>query len=111
MFSPETMKIIRIVLLVLIIIGFILLGTQKYWVDPLVQFILKDSPKESVETPTNSGVSGKIDINAVCEGSLSYKTFPDGASADKFVSECKEGKHPDVIEQYIDSLGIPEAVI
>jgi len=27
-------------------------------------------------------------------------SFPDGASADIFVAECKEGKHPQVIEDY-----------
>lgn len=35
------MKIIRIVLLILIIIGLGLLGTQKFWVPPLVSIILK----------------------------------------------------------------------
>jgi len=45
---------------------------------------------------------GKIDINAVCEGALAYMTFTDGESAEKFVAECKEGKHPDVINQYIE---------
>jgi hypothetical protein len=27
-------------------------------------------------------------------------TFSDGASADAFVAECKEGKHPEVIERF-----------
>jgi hypothetical protein len=45
-------------------------------------------------------VSGKININVVCENSLAYMTFPDEASAEKFVAECKEGKHPEVIEHY-----------
>ena len=47
-----------------------------------------------------AAMQGKIDINTVCEGALAYMTFPDGASADAFVAECKEGKHPDVIERY-----------
>lgn len=51
-------------------------------------------------------VQGKIDINAVCDGALAYMTFPDGAAADKFVSECKEGKHPEVIEQFKASLNL-----
>ena len=42
----------------------------------------------------------KLNINVVCESALTYMSFPDGASADKFVSECKEGKHPEVIEHY-----------
>lgn len=47
-----------------------------------------------------SQASGKIDINTVCEGALAYMTFPDGATAELFVSECKEGKHPEVIEKF-----------
>ena len=44
--------------------------------------------------------SGKLNINVVCESALAYMSFTDGASADKFVAECKEGKHPEVIERY-----------
>lgn len=51
------------------------------------------------ETPTPTS-QGKLNINAVCEGALAYMTFTDGESADTFVAECKEGKHPEVIEKY-----------
>lgn len=47
-----------------------------------------------------NNVSGRLNTDAICEGALSYMSFPDGASANKFVSECKEGKHPEVIEKY-----------
>lgn len=60
---------------------------------PLINSIQFLSPS----APTSQG---KIDINTVCEGALAYMTFPDGASADLFVKECKEGKRPEVIEQY-----------
>lgn len=43
---------------------------------------------------------GKLNIDAVCQGALAYMTFPDAASAELFITECKEGKHPEVIEQY-----------
>ncbi len=66
------------------------------------------NPSATPETP--SGAEGKLDINAVCEGALAYKTFPDGASADVFVQECKEGKHPDVIEDYKDRMGLGDGV-
>lgn len=56
-----------------------------------------------VEVPAPQG---KIDINAVCEGALAYMTFTDGASADLFVSDCKEGKHPEVIEQWKQQVGV-----
>lgn len=51
-------------------------------------------------------VQGKLNINAVCEGALAYMTFPDGATADAFVADCKEGKHPEVIEQYKLQMGL-----
>ncbi|MFN4181554.1 MAG: hypothetical protein ACK4FA_02570, partial [Candidatus Paceibacteria bacterium] len=59
-----------------------------------------------LDTPTPPTVSGKIDINAVCEGALAYMSFPDGASADKFVADCKEGKHPEVIEKFKADMGL-----
>lgn len=49
---------------------------------------------------------GKLDINAVCESALAYMTFTDGAAAEKFVAECKEGKHPEVIDQWKQQMGI-----
>ena len=50
--------------------------------------------------------SAKIDINAVCEGALAYMTFPSGEAAAQFVAECKEGRHPEVIEKYKKDAGI-----
>jgi hypothetical protein len=44
--------------------------------------------------------AGKLDINAICDGALAYMTFADGAAAAKFVADCKEGTHPEVIEKY-----------
>jgi hypothetical protein len=52
------------------------------------------------------GTSVKINIDAVCEGALAYMTFPDGKSADAFVAECKEGKHPEVIEKFKKDMGV-----
>ena len=49
---------------------------------------------------------GKLDIGAVCDGALAYMTFPDGESAEKFVAECKEGKRPEVIENYKKQMGL-----
>ncbi len=49
---------------------------------------------------------GKLNINVVCEGALAHKTFPDAASADAFVEECKAGEHPEVIQQYKAQMGL-----
>lgn len=48
---------------------------------------------------------GKIDINAVCDGVLAYMSFTDGEAAATFVAECKEGKHPEVIDQWKKQMG------
>lgn len=51
-------------------------------------------------------VQGKLNINVVCEESLMYMTFENGQKADEFVADCKEGKHPEVIEQYKERMGL-----
>jgi ABC-type molybdate transport system substrate-binding protein len=65
---------------------------------------------KTLDTPANSETA-KININAVCEGALAYMTFPDGASAEAFVADCKEGKHPEVIEKYKADMHLDGAAI
>ena len=73
----------------------------------LFYFNTASAPKINTEVPQEESPSAqKIDINAVCEGALAYMSFTDGASAEVFVQECKEGKHPEVIEQYKANLNI-----
>lgn len=59
-------------------------------------------------TTPSAGAEGKLNINVVCEGALAYMTFPSSVEADTFVAECKEGKHPEVIEQYKKQMGLGE---
>jgi len=54
---------------------------------------------------------GKIDVDVACKSALTYSLFQSGEEADRFVAECKEGKHPDVIERYLQGLGVDGAVI
>lgn len=54
----------------------------------------------SSDPVSDPAAQGKLNIDVVCESALAYTTFPDGASADSFVADCKEGKHPEVIERY-----------
>ncbi len=75
------------------------------------QFFFFNKENNLIENNTNnenstSTVQGKLDINVICEGALAYMTFPDGASADRFVAECKEGKHPEVIERYKSDMNL-----
>lgn len=54
-----------------------------------------------IVTPTKQPVpSAKLDITVVCNHALTYMTFPTALMAEAFVNECKEGKHPEVIERY-----------
>ncbi len=62
--------------------------------------------KDKSNENTVANPEAKIDINAVCEGALAYMTFTDGASADKFVADCKEGKYPEVIEKFKADLNL-----
>lgn len=68
-----------------------------------------ETSTETTSEDTNSQ-EAKINIDAVCENALAYMTFTDGASADAFVADCKEGKHPEVIEQYKASLNLDAGV-
>ena len=81
-----------IILIVLLVV--ILLGAYYFF-----------NNKEEVREEAPVG-NAKININAVCEGALAYMSFPDGASADKFVQDCKDGKHPEVIEKYKADMGL-----
>ncbi len=50
--------------------------------------------------------NAKLNIDVVCRSALAYMTFPDAASAEVFVAECKQGKHPEVVEQYREQMGL-----
>ncbi len=69
----------------------------------IIYFVFIATPPASEPTPT---ATSKINITEVCEGALAYMTFANGAEAEVFVAECKEGKHPEVIEQYKEQIGL-----
>lgn len=72
----------------------VLLGGGYYW------YASQTPINNEVTNQEETTSQGKLNINVVCEGALAYMSFPDGASADKFVAECKAGDHPEVIERY-----------
>jgi hypothetical protein len=71
--------------------------------------IVNSNPLKAYNIQTN--ISGKLNINVICDGALSYMTFTDSVSASKFVAECKEGKHPEVIERYKADMHIPDGAV
>ena len=59
---------------------------------------------------SDTSSNAKINITAVCKGALAYMSFPSGAEAEVFVEECKEGKHPEVIEKYKADMNLGAAI-
>ena len=92
-----------LVILVVLVAAFI--GLMVF-VQPAMQQTQRKVVQEN--TPTNSGSSGKLNINAICEGALAYMTFPSGAEAEAWVAECKNGEHPETVEQWKQQQGITD---
>ena len=68
------------------------------------QSIVKSNPLKTFDI--NIKTSGKLDINFVCQDALTYMRFKDSESMNKFISECKEGKYPEIIEKYKAQMNI-----
>ena len=64
--------------------------------------------EKPVTENTGDSMSQKIDINAVCDGALAYMTFPSGVEAEAWVAACKNGEHPEAIEQWKLQMGITD---
>jgi hypothetical protein len=87
------MKYNKIILSVLAVLILALVGFYAY----------AASQKAADTAPTPQQ---KLDISTICQGALTYTTFPDAASAEVYVEECKEGKHPEVIEHYKEQMNL-----
>lgn len=64
-----------------------------------------------IPTPDQVGGGAKIDPRIACESALAYMSFISGEAADAFVTECINGDHPEVIEQYLKDTGLNGAAI
>lgn len=53
----------------------------------------------------------KIDVEVACKSALAYMLFQSGEDSDKFIKECINGEHPDVIERYINDMGLDGASV
>ena len=60
---------------------------------------------------TRANENVKIDVQVACESALTYMTFEDGAAAEVFVEDCIDGEYPEVIDRYIENLGLDGATI
>ncbi len=111
--NQKSVIVLVLLAIVAIFLGFLAAGERT----PAAQFgesttvqeetnIQVENESEAVTKP-----QGKIDVRVACESALMYTTFTDGAAADAFVTECIEGKHPEVIERYISDMGVDGAMI
>lgn len=91
-------KLILIVVVVVVIAG-----------AGLLTLILSSARPSSA--PTDMASNGKLNIDAVCQGALAYMTFPSNVEAEAFVKDCKEGKHPEVIEKYKADNGFGDGTV
>lgn len=55
--------------------------------------------------------AAKIDVQVACESALAYTTFQTGEQADAFIADCVAGNHPEVIERYLETVGVDGALI
>jgi|JI10StandDraft_1071094.scaffolds.fasta_scaffold363608_2 hypothetical protein len=74
-------------------------------------YIYHEKQEPNEQPKENVAPQGKIDPKVACESALAYTTFTDDAAAEVFVSECIAGQHPDVIQRYIESLGVDGSAI
>ncbi len=84
-----SIPILIVIFLIVLVLGAVVMGTM---------FMGGNARQESAQSPNM-----KINIDLVCEQSLTYTDFTDATSAAKYVDECKRGEHPEVIQHFRDS--------
>jgi hypothetical protein len=108
--------IIILVLDAIIVAGLMYYFVNEYYLSADEPTSLSPSETKSVETPAvepavPAPAQGKINPQVACESALMYTTFTDSAAADAFVADCVAGEHPEVIERYINEMGVGGARI
>ena len=109
-----------IALIFFIVVAFWVVATNDPAIPETAVGEMSPQTEEQIPNTTDMEVEGeaevgrptaKIDVRAACESALMYTSFVDGAAAEAYVAECIEGKHPEVIERYINEMGVDGAVI
>lgn len=76
----------------------------------VVGYLVFINPQEVTPSQEPSGPQTKIDLRVACESALAYTTFSSGEEAGAFVKDCIDGKYPEVIERYIQDMGLNKPV-
>lgn len=80
----------------IVLAGMIVVGAAGYFLwSGTAQNAAGPETSEYADTPA---VSEELD--AACKAALAYMLFPDAEAVERFLAECKEGKHPEVLERY-----------
>lgn len=88
-----------------VIIGFFI------WLSSLIVIEIESQSTPLTPPTETKAPAGKIDPRVACESALMYTTFETGEQADVFIAECVDGKYPEVINRYIESMELDGAVI
>jgi len=88
-----------------VIIGFF------FWLSSLIVIEIDSQSTPLTPVTETTAPVGKIDPRVACESALVYTTFENGEQADAFVAECIDGKYPEVINRYIESMELDGATI
>lgn len=88
-----------------VIIGFF------FWLSSLIVIEIDSQSTPLTPVIETTTPTGKMDPRVACESALIYTTFETGEQADMFVAECVEGKYPEVINRYIETLELDGATI
>jgi hypothetical protein len=99
-------KILIIGVIILVLVGGYVLYSQNVATDAVDPVGIEDNEDEAAQTPEE-----KIDPQVACESALAYMTFESGEDAEAFVEACVNGEHPEVIERYINDMGLDGASI
>jgi hypothetical protein len=110
--DKKSMVVIALSVVVMLFILISTGGEQAVSELPMSQDTLKETEMETEEGgATQPPQQMKIDVRVACESALMYTSFTDGAGAEAFVADCVDGKHPEVIERYIQEMGVDGALI
>ena len=100
------MRTVQIILLILIVIGVGLLCTQKYWVDPLVNFILQQNGEIAVQNnPLNIAFTISGQNYTLANGKVEKEITP-GSASKEVVAMFGEPVYGD-----LNGDGVPDAVM
>jgi len=105
-----------VVLILFVVLAFVVIANHNQTIPETAVGEMSPQTEDVTSLEADSEVesgrpAAKIDVRIACESALMYMSFMDGAAAEAFVAECVEGEHPEVIERYINELGVDGAII